>query len=64
MVETSAADQAIAPQYQTLIFIETTQWVNAGRLSSDGPVVMQVWSVVWIRGSANMTGNVPIANSI
>jgi beta-lactamase regulating signal transducer with metallopeptidase domain len=64
MVEASAADQAIAPQYQTLIFIETTQWVNSGRLNSDGPVVMQVWSVVWIRGSANMTGSAPLANSI
>jgi beta-lactamase regulating signal transducer with metallopeptidase domain len=64
MVEASAVDQGLMPQYQTLIFIETTQWVNSGRLNSDGPMVMQVWSVVWIRGSANMTGNAPIANSI
>jgi Zn-dependent protease with chaperone function len=64
MVEANAADQAIAPQYQTLIFIETTQWITSGTLNSDGPLVVQVWSVIWIRGSANMTGRVPVANSI
>jgi beta-lactamase regulating signal transducer with metallopeptidase domain len=63
-VEANAADQAVAPQYQTLIFIETTQWMTSGTLNSDGPLVVQVWSVVWIRGSANMTGRVPVANSI
>jgi beta-lactamase regulating signal transducer with metallopeptidase domain len=63
MVEANAADQAPAPQYQTLIFIEATHWMNSGRLNSDRPVMMQVWSVVWIRGSANTTERAPIAGS-
>lgn len=65
LVEASAdAGPRAIPQYRTLIFIETAQWVNFERLNSDGPVVMQVWSVVWIRGSANMAGTAPVANSI
>jgi beta-lactamase regulating signal transducer with metallopeptidase domain len=65
VVEASAdAGPGLMPQYQTLIFVETTQWVNSGRLNSDGPVVMQVWSVIWIRGSSNATGVIPVANSI
>jgi beta-lactamase regulating signal transducer with metallopeptidase domain len=63
MVEANAVDQVMAPQYQTLIFIETTQWTNSGRLNTDRPVMMQVWSVVWIRAS-DLTARVPIADSI
>lgn len=55
----ASADQEIGPEYQTLIFIET-----ARSMGSSGPVVMQVWSVTWIRATSEMMKQVPVANSI
>jgi hypothetical protein len=55
----ASADQEIGPEYQTLIFIET-----ARSMGSSGQVVMQVWSVTWMRATSEMMKQVPVANSI
>ena len=48
----------MAPQVETLMFVETTQYGYF-----DGPMVVRVWSVTWIR-AADASSRIPVANSI
>jgi beta-lactamase regulating signal transducer with metallopeptidase domain len=54
------ADQEIAPQFQTLVFVEATQYVTPG--SSVWSV--QVWRVTWVTQVRERLGRVQVANSI
>jgi len=54
------ADQEIVPQFQTLVFVEATQYVTPG--SSVWSV--QVWRVTWVTQVRERLARVPIANSI
>jgi beta-lactamase regulating signal transducer with metallopeptidase domain len=46
------------PQLQTVVFIETTQYVNP-----NWPVIV-VWRVAWISSMPETSGRIPVANSI
>jgi beta-lactamase regulating signal transducer with metallopeptidase domain len=46
------------PQLQTVVFIETTQYVNPG-----WPVIV-VWRVAWISNMPEASGRIPVASSI
>jgi hypothetical protein len=52
----ASSDQA--PQFQTLVFIERTQYVN-----SDGPVV-EMWRVTWISMPQENASRIPVVNSL
>jgi len=54
------ADQEIAPQFQTLVFVEATEYVTPG--SSVWSV--QVWRVTWVTQVRERLARVPVANSI
>ena len=54
------ADQEVAPQFQTLVFVEATQYVTPG--SSVWSV--QVWRVTWVTQVRERLARVPVANSI
>jgi len=53
----ATADPRIAPQFQTVVFINMTQY------SADSPVLVRVWQVTWIT-IPHQTERVPVANSI
>ena len=53
----STADARIAPQFQTLVFINMTQF------SPDAPVLVRVWQVTWIT-MPRRAERTPVANSI
>ena len=50
--------QESMPQLQTVVFIQTTQYVNPG-----WPVIV-VWRVAWISSLPETSGGIPAANSI
>jgi hypothetical protein len=50
-------DDESVPQFQTVVLIETTQYVQPG-----WPVIV-VWRVAWISNMPE-TGRLPVANSI
>lgn len=51
-------NQEPMPQLQTVVFIETTQYVNRG-----WPVIV-IWRVAWISSVPGTSGRIPVANSI
>jgi beta-lactamase regulating signal transducer with metallopeptidase domain len=54
------ADQEIVPQFQTLVFVEATQYVTP-----DSSVwSVQVWRVTWVTQVRERLARVPVANSI
>lgn len=53
----AAADPKIAPQFQTVVFINMTQY------SVDSPVLVRVWQVTWIT-MPQTAERTPVANSI
>jgi len=54
------ADQEIVPQFQTLVFFETTQYVT-----SDATVWrVQVWRVMWWTAEREHMAKVPVVNSL
>jgi hypothetical protein len=57
LVETRAASYQ-APQFQTLVFIERTQYTT-----SNGPVV-EMWRVTWISMPQEDASRVPVVNSL
>jgi beta-lactamase regulating signal transducer with metallopeptidase domain len=57
LVETHAASDQ-APQFQTLVFIERTQY-----MTSDGPVV-ETWRVTWISMPQEKASRIPVVNSL
>ena len=61
VVEASAsADQEIVPQFQTLVFIEATQY----RTSDSSVWSVQVWRVILVSPVRDRLTGVPVANSI
>jgi beta-lactamase regulating signal transducer with metallopeptidase domain len=56
----ASADQEGVPHFQTLVFIEATQYVTSG------PPVwsVQVWRVTWVSAARERMATVPVANSI
>jgi beta-lactamase regulating signal transducer with metallopeptidase domain len=61
LIEANAsADPKAQPQYQTLVFIEATEYG-----SPDAPIWnVQVWHVTFIRAVLERTARIPVANSI
>jgi Zn-dependent protease with chaperone function len=53
----ATADPKIAPQFQTVVFIDMTQY------SADAPVLVRVWQVTWITMPQTVE-RAPVANSI
>ena len=53
----ATADPKIAPQFQTVVFINMTQY------SPDAPVLVRVWQVTWIT-MPRQAERTPVANSI
>lgn len=51
--------QEMAPQFETLMFVETTQYESA-----NGPVVLRVWTMTWVRMLQPASYRMPVANSI
>ena len=61
VVEASAgADQEVVPQFRTLVFIETTQYV----ISDSSVWSIQVWRVTLVSTVRERMARVPVANSI
>lgn len=59
-VVSASANQKIVPEFQTLVFIETTQYVT-----DDSPVwSVQVWRVILLTTELDRLAKVPVANSI
>ncbi|HMD15391.1 MAG TPA: M56 family metallopeptidase [Terriglobales bacterium] len=56
----ASADQEVVPQFQTLVFVEATEYVTPG---SSGWSV-QVWRVTWVTQVRERLARVPVANSI
>jgi hypothetical protein len=56
----ASADQEVVPQFQTLVFVEATQYMTSG-----APVwSIQVWRVTWVSAVRERRARVPVANSI
>jgi Zn-dependent protease with chaperone function len=56
-------DQKAVPQYQTLVFIQTT--IETTRFASpESPVMVRVWQITWITTPQANAVSVPVANSI
>jgi hypothetical protein len=56
----ASADQEIVPQFRTLVFIETTEYVT-----SDSSVwSVQVWQVMWVSPVRERLARAPVAHSI
>src|SRR6202166_3116184 len=56
-------DQKAVPQYQTLVFIQTT--IEMTQFASpDSPVLVRVWQITWISTMPQTGARVPVANSI
>jgi hypothetical protein len=56
-------DQKAAPQFQTLVFIETT--IETTQFAShDSPVMVRVWQITWITTPEMRAARVPVADSI
>ncbi len=51
-------NRKVAPQFQTLMFVETAQYGDA-----EGQIIVRVWSVTWI-STAQTASKIPVANSI
>jgi Zn-dependent protease with chaperone function len=65
LVEARATEegQKAVPEYQTLVFIQTT--IETTRFTSpDSPVMVRVWQVTWITTTQANAVSVPVANSI
>jgi beta-lactamase regulating signal transducer with metallopeptidase domain len=60
LVEASATNQQVAPQFETLVFVEATQYAN----SAASIWRVQVWHVMLMNITNERNGKVPVANSI
>jgi hypothetical protein len=56
----ATADQQLVPQFQTLVFVQATEYMGA-----DSPVwSVQVWRVTFVTAVHERLARVPVANSI